>query len=194
MTSVVSLIALAAVLLRASPFRSPQPGRFAVWQILLIVFLVFILFSPGFQVPFLHDSYGLVDLASRQTARDVLRLFYAHPVTGDFFFRPFSYTAFWIYAKIGGLSPVRWHLFCIAVHTCNACLVFLVGRRLALPCNGAFIAAMLFAIAGSRVEAVTWVAARVDLFATCLPYSRCCALSPLQALVAASITLYSVQP
>ena len=132
----------------------------------VLAFVIFLCYWQSLYLPLLHDSYGLVYLPSQQSPGDVLRLFYAHPKSGDFFFRPVSYLAYWLYFQWAQFDPFRWHLLSLAVHTVNCCLVYLLARRLSLARAASFGCAVLFGLHGSRPEAVVWAAARVDVFAT----------------------------
>ena len=131
-----------------------------------LALVIFLFYWPSLYLPLLHDSYGLVYLPSQQSPGDALRLFYAHPKSGDFFFRPVSYLAYWLYFQWAQFDPFRWHLLSLAVHTVNCCLVYLLARRLSLARAASFGCAVLFGLHGSRPEAVVWAAARVDVFAT----------------------------
>lgn len=133
---------------------------------LVLAAIVAAAFGPNLDSPLLHDSYGLVYLPSRQSFGDIARLFYAHPTSGDFFFRPLAYSAYWLYSKWAHFEAFRWHLGSLAAHVANTLLVYLLARRLSLTKFGAFTAALLFALHGSRPEAVSWAASRVDLLAT----------------------------
>ncbi len=136
----------------------------AVCGVLAVV--IFLFYWPSLYLPLLHDSYGLVYLPSQQSLGDVLRLFYVHPRSGDFFFRPVSYLVYWLYFKWAHFDPFRWHLLSVTVHTVNCCLVYVLARRLDLARVVSFGSAVLFGLHGSRPEAVVWAAARVDVFAT----------------------------
>ena len=124
-----------------------------------------LVYWPSLRFPLLHDSYGLVYLPSRQSLADVLRLWYVHPTSGDFFFRPLSYFFYWVYAKWAHFEPFRWHLLSVAVHLANTGMVYVLATQLAFGRLGASMAALLFSLHGSRPEAVVWAAARVDVFA-----------------------------
>ncbi len=125
-----------------------------------------IAFWPNLHSPLLHDSYGLVYLPSRQSLSDIGRLFYVHPTSGDFFFRPLSYLAYWLLSKWAHFEPFRWHLGSLIAHITNALLVYALARQLSFAKFAAFAAGLLFALHGSRPEAVAWAASRVDLLAT----------------------------
>ena len=123
-------------------------------------------FWPNLNSPLLHDSYGLIYLPSRQSFGDIVRGFYTHPASADFFFRPLSYAAYWLLSKWARFEPFRWHLGSLAVHVINSLSVYLLARQLSYSKFAAFAASLLFAIHGSRPEAVSWAASRVDLLAT----------------------------
>lgn len=62
----------------------------------------------------------------------------------------------------------------ILLHAANACLVFHLLRRLAIP--GAWVAAALFALHPLRVESVAWI---VELKDVSLCVSICSLSSPI---------------
>jgi hypothetical protein len=131
----------------------------------LIAAVTLIAFIPALAMPLLHDSYGHIYTASRESFVAVLQTFAAHPQHGDFFFRPLGYLAFWLDWKWAGFSPFRWHAWSVLIHVVNCLLVFTLARQLGLGKLAAFFGALLFALHGSRPEAVAWVAAHFDLLA-----------------------------
>lgn len=76
---------------------------------------------------------------------------------------------------IGGMNPWGYHAVNAALHTANAVLVYLVGRRLleaalgeasgwtAPCCWGAAVGAALFALHPLRAESVAWITERRDV-------------------------------
>jgi hypothetical protein len=122
-------------------------------------------FWPALSMPLLYDSYGHVYLASGESFAKVVRMFVAHPRSGDFFFRPVGYLSFWIDGNWAGFSPGRWHAWSVSLHILNSLLVYVLAKRLDFGKAGALVAALYFALHGSRPEAVAWVAARFDLLA-----------------------------
>jgi hypothetical protein len=162
----LGFILLLFLRLRASSVQTPElPIPNAVISAALAL-TVGIAFWPNLHSPLLHDSYGLVYLPSRQSLADVGRLFYAHPTSGDFFFRPLSYLAYWFLSKWAHFDPFRWHLGSLIAHIANTLLVYALARQFSFPKFAAFATALLFALHGSRPEAVAWAASRVDLLAT----------------------------
>lgn len=114
--------------------------------------------------PLLHDSYAHVAEAANESWPKVLAYF-VHPTASDRSFRPLGYLSYWFDFKWAGYDPVRWHLWSLAVHVANSCLVYILVTELPLNRFSAAVTALIFAIHGSRPEAVSWTAARFDLLA-----------------------------
>jgi len=85
---------------------------------------------------------------------------------GDGFYRPLTYLSMALSAPWADSNPTAWHAIGILIHAANSILVFLLARVLGLSRLPAWFAAVLFAVHGTRPEAVVWMAARADLLAT----------------------------
>lgn len=81
---------------------------------------------------------------------------------GDGFFRPIGYVSLWVTESFARDDVGLWHAAAFALHAVNAILVFRLGTRM-MTARRAWAAAILFAIHGSRPEAVVWIAGRFDL-------------------------------
>jgi tetratricopeptide (TPR) repeat protein len=68
---------------------------------------------------------------------------------------PLTFSLFYLENLLWGLNPAGFHLVNIALHACNAVLVWFVLRRLGVP--GSYFAAGLFALHPVEVESVAWV-------------------------------------
>ena len=79
-------------------------------------------------------------------------------------FWPLLYSTFWLEHKLWGFAPLGYHLINLLLHFVNACLVWKLMSRLAVP--GAWLIAAVFAVHPVHVEAVAWVIARKDLLFT----------------------------
>ena len=82
---------------------------------------------------------------------------------GDGFYRPLGNLSFHLTAALAGGNAVLWHAGSLAIHATNTALLFLLARKFGLTKSAASMAAALFAIHGTRPEAVAWIAARFDL-------------------------------
>jgi hypothetical protein len=149
--------------LSPNPVYATVSARFQIPAVLLIAALAFV---PAIQSPLLHDAYVHVWSARIQSWTDLLQASLVHPRPGDLFFRPIGYLSYWLDYKWADSDPVRWNLWNIALHLLNTALVWKLARKLCCGVWGASIAALLFALHGTRPETVAWVGARFDLLAT----------------------------
>lgn len=85
---------------------------------------------------------------------------------GDGFFRPIGYMSLAFTSAWAGASPVLWHATALALHITNTVLVYMLAVMLGRSRLAAIFAAVLFAIHGTRPEAVVWIAGRFDLLST----------------------------
>jgi hypothetical protein len=81
-------------------------------------------------------------------------------------FLPLHLVSYMIDYSIWGLKPFGYHLQSVLLNALNAALALWVVRRLLGNFSLAFLAALLFAVHPSHVEAVAWVSVRKDLLAT----------------------------
>jgi hypothetical protein len=148
---------------RSSPAQPPSKQDFlAIAGIALLAVLAFLRTA---QAPLLHDSYSHVWAAARRSWPETFQIFYAHPASGDFFYRPLGYLTISLDSKWAYSVPTRWHAWSMALHAVNSCLVYCFARALPLTRLPSLAAGLVFALHGSRPEAVSWVAARFDLLA-----------------------------
>jgi hypothetical protein len=156
------------LILSRSRFASASPHEIAKNNLLampVIAIVVALAYLRTANAPFLHDSYTHVVAAAQRSWRETLQLFYAHPVAGDFFYRPIGFVSLSIDSKWAGYVPARWHVSSMALHAANSAFVYYLVSRLNLGRAACFTAALVFALHGSRPETVSWVAARFDLLA-----------------------------
>ncbi len=114
--------------------------------------------------PFIADDYDHIANALHSAPADIADYFTV--VAQDRFFRPFAYIAYAAQAHVWGRSRVLWHASSLLLHIANSALVFGLARVRHFGRWTAAAAALLFALAGSRPEAVVWIGAQFDLWAT----------------------------
>src|SRR5258708_8683387 len=138
-------------------------NRWDVFAVAAIACLVAGAFYRAANFYFLSDDFILLKYA-RSFSYNFHALF-ATP-GGDGFYRPLAYASMAWTSAWAGVNPVNWHWIGFTPHAGNSILVFFLAWALGLPRLASAFAASLFAIDGTRPEAVIWVAARHDLLAT----------------------------
>jgi hypothetical protein len=123
-------------------------------------------FWPNLGSPFVYDDYTHIVQTSHATWRILADAFRPEPGGHGLFFRPVGFISYWLDYQWAGGHAVRWHLWSLFAHASNTCLVYLLVGRLGMRRAAALVAALLFALHGSRAETVAWADARFDLLAT----------------------------
>ncbi|HXG42968.1 MAG TPA: glycosyltransferase family 39 protein [Dehalococcoidia bacterium] len=126
-------------------------------------------YLPSLKGYFLSDDFGFVRIFHDRPLADFPRLFvddwsgglWGHPLDE---IRPIIGLSYRLDSFLWGLDPTGYHFTNMAFHAVAAVLVFLIAREAA---GGSgllgLLAGLLFAVAPAHVEAVSWIAARVDV-------------------------------
>ena len=159
---------------------APRPLEARDWAMLAIVAAATALaFRPNLGAPFVFDDYKLLADASRASRRFLVDAFKPEPGGHGLFFRPVGFIVYWLDYQWAGLNAARWHAWSVAAHAANGGLLYLLARRLPLGRSAALVAALLFALHGSRAESVSWTGARFDLLATLFVFAALLAVQEL---------------
>ena len=161
----VSLLLLFCISSDTASDRNDRSSGKQTLSCLGLMAVTILFFWKTLDAPFVHDSYGHIQVASKATWSSILKLFVTRQTTGDLFFRPMGYLSYWLDYKWAGTDAVRWNAWNVAVHGLNTCLVYLLGRKLSLRQIPGLMTALVFCLHGSRPEVVSWMAARFDLLA-----------------------------
>jgi hypothetical protein len=112
---------------------------------------------------FLADDFIILKAVS-SSARPGLRALLT-ATGGDGFYRPLTTLSLALTGEWAGLDPIAWHTAGLAVHFANSLFVLGLARHLCSGRLAALLAAALFALHGTRPEAVVWISGRPDLLA-----------------------------
>lgn len=138
-----------------------QASQHLLWISVLLVLVVGV-FWRSLWFPLLSDDYILVTQTARASG-SLLRPFIEPG--GDGSYRPVGYLLLIGSGQWAHADAFRWHLISLAVHAANMILVYTAAHFVTKNSEVAGIAAAVFALHGTRPEAVTWTAGRFDLFA-----------------------------
>lgn len=159
----LAAIALAATRLRQSAPAAAQPaGMTGAAAVALLALLAFARTSHFY---FVSDDFLILRHAQAQWSAAWLRWLFSTP-GGDGHFGPLVYVFNVLTSRTLGDSPAAWHWAGDVIHAANCVLVYAMAAMLGYARPARLFAAALFAIHGSRPEAVVWITARFDLLST----------------------------
>lgn len=161
----VSFLLLALIAGR-NPAAPPPEPRIAWVDLTVLIAATVLAFWPNLRSPLVYDDYRHIVEASHATWRILADAFARVPGGHGLFFRPVGFISYWLDYHWAGGHATRWHLWSLAAHGANTCLVYLLVMRLGMRRAAGLAAALLFALHGSRAETVAWADARFDLLAT----------------------------
>src|SRR6266850_3137601 len=118
----------------------------------------------GFLINWDDPTYIVNNPLIRAWSRSNLLEIFTKPYFANFL--PLHLVSYMVDYSLWGLNPTGYHLQSIALHALNAVLAMLVVRRMLGSSAVAFLAALLFAVHPSHVEAVAWISIRKDLLST----------------------------
>jgi hypothetical protein len=149
----------------------PAPGVPPVLQAVayLAVFAAAILVNLqtlhyGFLTSWDDPTYVVDNPWIRGLSRENLFHVFAHPYFANYL--PLHLVSYMVDYSLWGLNPFGYHLQSVLLNGLNAVLALLVTRQLFGNFILAFLAALLFAVHPSHVEAVAWISIRKDLLST----------------------------
>ncbi|MDP1890037.1 MAG: tetratricopeptide repeat protein [Gemmatimonadaceae bacterium] len=120
---------------------------------LLLIAAVFVAYAPALAGDLLWDDAAHITVGALQGWDGLARIWLDPGATQQYY--PVLHSAFWVEHRLWGSSVLGYHLVTAALHALAACLVALLGQRLAI--RGAWIAGFLFALHPVHVESVAWI-------------------------------------
>jgi hypothetical protein len=154
---------------RASVPRRPE-RRASRWDLaapLIVAIAAIVPYIPALSYQFLNwddNVYVLGNPWIRAWSGENLVHVFTQPYYANFL--PLHLVSYMVDYSLWGLNPFGYHLQSILLHALNAVLAMLVVRRMLGSSTVALLAALLFAVHPSHVEAVAWISIRKDLLST----------------------------
>ena len=107
------------------------------------------------------DFQHIVNEPALRDAAGLARFWFAPAEVHEPFYRPLTYTTFWLEHQLWGLDPTGYHVVNVLLHAANGLLLWGILARLAVP--GAWLIAAVFAVHPLHVESVAWAIERKDV-------------------------------
>ena len=107
------------------------------------------------------DHQHIVSEPALLDAAGLARFWFAPAEIHEPFYRPLTYTTFWLEQQMWGLDPTGYHVVNVLLHAANGLLLWRILARLAVP--GAWLVAAAFAVHPLHVESVAWAIERKDV-------------------------------
>jgi len=130
-------------------------------KVALLVVATAVAYSPCLHGAFILDDRALISASPVVTAPNGLSRIWLGAEAVDYW--PVFNSSLWLQWRLWGENTVGYHVTNLAVHICDALLLWAILQRLALP--GAFFAALLFALHPVNVASVAWIAQLKNLLA-----------------------------
>lgn len=179
----LAAVALAALRVRASNLQ-PHPAPIDFTGPAIAAALAILAFARTSGFYFVSDDFLILLHARAQWSAAWLRWLFSTP-GGDGHFGPLVYVFNVLSSRLFGPTLAAWHWISFAIHAVNCVLVYALAAALGYARRSGLFCAALFAIHGSRPEAVVWITARFDLLST---------LFVLLGLLALLKSLHATQP
>ncbi len=153
-----------AVVARKSLAMPAEPGslRPRLWPavLLLLVAMAAVAYLPATRGGFIWDDDRYVSENPSLTHPAGLRAIWLRPGATDQYY-PLVFTTFWIEHRLWGTNPAGYHWVNVVLHGLNAGLLWILLRRLRLPCP--WLVAAVFALHPVHVESVAWISERKNV-------------------------------
>jgi Flp pilus assembly protein TadD len=129
-----------------------------------LALLVLVSYLPAIAGGFVWDDDDYVTANANLTEPGGLARIWLEPKASPQFY-PMVFTGFWVERRLWGLHPAGYHAVNVALHLCNALLLWRLLALAGAPL--AWSAAAVFALHPLQVESVAWVAERKNVLSGC---------------------------
>ncbi len=129
-----------------------------------LVLLTLLVYARSLSMGFVYDDHPMIDNPWVLSWKDVPRLFSQDLINShrSNFYRPLALLWQALVGRLAGTNPTAWHFSAILLHLLCVVLVFRLACKLLDDRGYAALAAAVFALHPTHVEAVTWVSDAAD--------------------------------
>jgi tetratricopeptide (TPR) repeat protein len=146
---------------------------------LLLVMLTLLVYARSLSMGFVYDDHEMIDNPWVLGWKDIPKIFSEDLNNNHWsnFYRPIAVLWQVFVHWLAGTNAAAWHLSAIALHLLCVVLVFHLACKLLEDRGYATVAAAVFALHPTHVEAVTWVSDTADLLMAAILLLSALALS-----------------
>ncbi|MFA5127142.1 MAG: hypothetical protein WC465_04085 [Patescibacteria group bacterium] len=154
-------------------FIAKTPAKYRsvlIWLVFLLV--AFFIFGSTLNYYFVSDDWHWLWLAKTRLWSWSIFVTNYEGTTWGGSYNPFLFVIWKIFFTLFGLKASAYHGLSLVLHATNACLVYCLGKKIFSLCKVdssralSSLAAILFLVWPTQVEAVSWLAAWPHLWAT----------------------------
>ena len=131
----------------------------------LLALLTLLVYARSLSMGFVYDDHDMIDNPWVLNWKDIPKVFTQDLINNhrSNFYRPLALLWQVLVHKLAGTNPAAWHFSAILLHLVCVVLVFRLAWKLLDDRGYATLAAAVFALHPTHVEAVTWVSDAADL-------------------------------
>jgi protein O-mannosyl-transferase len=131
----------------------------------LLVVLAGLVYARSLNMGFVYDDHEMIDNPWVLGWKDIPKIFSQDLINShrSNFYRPLAVLWQALVRRVAGTNPTLWHLSAVLLHVLCVVLVFRLACKILGDRNYAMLAAAVFAVHPTHVEAVTWISDSADL-------------------------------
>ena len=130
-----------------------------------LVLFTLLVYARSLNMGFVYDDHEMIDNPWVLSWKDVPKVFSQDLINShrSNFYRPLALLWQVLVHRLAGTNPTAWHFSAILLHLLCVVLVFRLACKLLEDRGYAMLAAAVFALHPTHVEAVTWISDAADL-------------------------------
>src|SRR5438445_7301008 len=141
----------------------PEANDGSEWALLTVgIVLGTLVWITMLNFYFVGDDFGILAAAQAPLFRQVKSVF-LHGDGAGVFYRPLTFTSYFLDHAVWGVTPVGFHLTNLLLHLVAVAGLFAFSRQLGVSRQSAAITSGMFALMPIHVESVAWMSGRFDV-------------------------------
>ena len=147
---------------------NPESNDSSEWGLLAVATVLgTLVWATMLNFYFVGDDFGILAVAQAPLFSQVKSVF-LHGDGAGVFYRPLTFTSYFLDHTVWGAIPVGYHLTNLVLHLVTIAGLFAFCRQLGISRQSAAITAGVFASMPIHVEAVAWMSGRFDVLSTAI--------------------------